>query len=160
MKGFEPASRRNINSFYIPQSTFLLLNLSRSFLEWIISWIGVLLYYFNKKKLSLVKIENFDNYHFEPVVVLHQFLWVSKKFEIAVSFVKILVRSSAWDFFCFILFFYSFSQFSFRSWDVEFHTKFQHHKIFFDRIIQCFLFLKKPFQHRFVQFWIFVVWRS
>jgi hypothetical protein len=38
-------------------------------------------------------------YHSEPVVVLHQFLRVSKKFEKTVSFVKIWVQSSAWDFF-------------------------------------------------------------
>jgi hypothetical protein len=38
-------------------------------------------------------------YHAAPVIVLNQFLWMSKKFENIVSFVNIWVRSSAWDFF-------------------------------------------------------------
>jgi hypothetical protein len=68
-------------------------------------------------------------YHAAPVVILHQFLWVSRKFEIAVSFVKILVRSLSWDFFP-LYFFYSFYQFSIRRWDVDLHEKFQPHNIF------------------------------
>jgi hypothetical protein len=68
-------------------------------------------------------------YHCEPVVVLHQFLWVSRKFEIAVSFVKILVRSSAWAFFP-SYFFYSFYQILIRRWDVDLHAKFQPYNIF------------------------------
>jgi hypothetical protein len=60
--------------------------------------------------------------------------------KIAVRFVKIWVRSSAWAFFP-SYFFYSFYQILIRRWDVDLDAKFQHK-------IQCFLILKKPFQHR------------
>jgi hypothetical protein len=61
---------------------------------------------------------------------------------------EVWVRSSAWAFFP-SYFFYYFYQFSIRSWDVEVHTKFRHHNIFFVREIQCFLILKKTFQNFF-----------
>ncbi len=54
----------------------------------------VLIYLFFYIKFILKLI-----YHAAPVIVLHQFLWVSKKFENIVSIFKIWVRSSAWDFF-------------------------------------------------------------
>ncbi len=81
------------------------------------------------------------NYRRVSIVVLNQFLRVSRKFENTVTFVKILVRSLSWDFFP-SYFFYSFYQILIRSWDVELHTKFQPHKIFFEGVIQYFPFLK------------------
>ncbi len=62
----------------------------------------------NSRHVCIIKANNLmnfshnkpvKNYYCEPVVVLHQFLWVSRKYEIAISFVKISVRSSAWAFF-------------------------------------------------------------
>ncbi len=55
-------------------------------------------------KIAKTSLAYINKYHPAPVIILHQFLWVSRKFEIAVSFVKILVRILSWDFFSLILF--------------------------------------------------------
>jgi hypothetical protein len=98
--------------------------------------------YFVKKKTIAFAIITEKIYHAAPVIILHQFLWVSRKFEIAVSFVKILVRILSWDFFP-SYFFYSFYQILIRRWDVDLHAKFQPNNIFFVRRYSMFSVLEK-----------------
>ncbi len=86
------------------------------------------------------------------IVVLNQFLWVSRKFENNRYTPLAQVRILSWDFFP-LYFFYSFYQILIRSWDVELHTKFQPHKFIFCNRNSVFPVLEKTvsaktiFQH-------------
>ncbi len=72
------------------------------------------------------------------ITILNQLLFCTSfcgclgNLKIAFSFVKIWVRSSAWDFFP-LYFFCLFYQFSIRSQITSSHTKFQLHNFFFKR---------------------------
>jgi hypothetical protein len=95
----------------------------------------------------IIKLSQISTYRRVSIVVLNQFLRVSRKFENNRYTPLAQVRILSWDFFP-LYFFYSFYQILIRSRDVELHTKFQPHKHFFEGVIQYFRFLKKPFQLR------------
>jgi hypothetical protein len=95
-----------------------------------------------QKKFERSKHKDTKNmYRRVSIVVLNQFLRVSRKFENNRYTPLAQVRILSWDFFP-LYFFYSFYQILIRSWDVELHTKFQPHKIFFEGVIQYYPFLK------------------
>jgi hypothetical protein len=92
---------------------------------------GVYLWAFFFFAIFLLDFKALRNiYRRVSIVVLNQFLRVSRKFENNRYTPLAQVRILSWDFFP-LYFFYSFYQILIRSWDVELHTKFQPHKFFF-----------------------------